>query len=280
MSCDCTFSPLRMGVSSENMMKTGKNDGRLLGGTRSILDLRQNDSFGTIAFPSARMDVARNSCKLLRFASFSGELRVSRRSGNADTLLHFALLILPSLVPWVLPAQHTGRLSDAELAAITARGRALAAYDQAVWHATDAVQMANPKTAQDQHCLARLENDRWIVVFGYLRADKTAFLITYEARQENKPQSFSVTHDDPPKEDTDFYLNAARALEIALAEFGHPPRPYNAAILPDAASKLYVYLYPAQQKAGVYPLGGDVRYLISVDGRKILEKRQLHKPVI
>ena len=178
------------------------------------------------------------------------------------------------------PPQRADRPSDADLAAITERGRALAAYDQAAWHASDAVQMANPKTAQGQHYLAHFENERWTVVFGYLNSDKTKFLITYEAAQGDKPQVFAVTHDDPPKEDMGFYLYAARALEIALAEFGRAPRPYNSAVLAAVDGQIYVYLYPAQLKAGIYPLGADVRYLVSADGQKILEKRPLHKTII
>ena len=57
-------------------------------------------------------------------------------------------------------------------------------------------------------------------------------------------------------------------------------RPYNIAVLPAGAGRLYVYLYPAQTDPDVYPLGGDVRYLISPDGMKIVEKRQLHKTII
>jgi hypothetical protein len=41
-----------------------------------------------------------------------------------------------------------------------------------------------------------------------------------------------------------------------------------------------VYFTPAATKVGVWPLGGDVRYLVSVDGTKILAKRQLHKSII
>jgi hypothetical protein len=51
-------------------------------------------------------------------------------------------------------------------------------------------------------------------------------------------------------------------------------------VLPGPADQLYVYLYPAQTKARVYPLGGDVRYLVSADGTKILEKRQMHKTIL
>lgn len=179
-----------------------------------------------------------------------------------------------------MSAQQVARPSDADLAAITQRGRELAAYDQAVWHATDAVQMANPKTAQDQRYLARFENGRWTVVFGSLNIEKTKFLISYEALPGEKPQSFGVKHDDPPREDIGFFLFSARALGIALADFGGTSRPYNAAVLPAPGNQLFVYLYPAPLKANTYPLGGDVRYLISSDGRQILEKRQLHKSIV
>ena len=41
-----------------------------------------------------------------------------------------------------------------------------------------------------------------------------------------------------------------------------------------------MYLVPAPTRAGVWPLGGDVRYRLSEDGSQVLEKRQLHKTVI
>jgi hypothetical protein len=186
-----------------------------------------------------------------------------------------------------LSGQEVRVLSESELAAITERGRALAEYDQAAWHATDAVQMANPKTTDGQHYLARKENGRWTVVFGALNADKSKFLISYQAEQQVKPKEFTVKQDEPAKEDQGFYLFAARALELALADLGQANRPYNAAVLPangrddeGTPGLLYVYLYPAQTKVGVYPLGGDVRYLGSADGMKILAKRQMHQSVL
>src|SRR5262249_44296868 len=138
----------------------------------------------------------------------------------------------------------------------------------------------NPRSAEGQHCLARFENERWTVVFGYLNPDQTKFLITYEAAQGSKPQQFTVRHNDPPTEETGFYLMAARALEIVLADFGRPSRSYTSAVLPATDGRFYVYLYPAQLKAGSYPLGGDLRYLISGDGQKILEKRLMHKTIM
>ena len=183
--------------------------------------------------------------------------------------------------------QNDGRPTTGELAGVTARGRALAEYDAAAWHATDAVQVANPKTVEGQHYLARKENGRWTVVFGALNPDKSKFLIGYEAEQLAKPKEFALKKDEPTKADEGFYLFAARALELALADFGGASRPYNAAVLLAAELNerqqeglLYVYLYPRQTKAGIYPLGGDVRYLVSADGTKILAKRQMHKTVI
>lgn len=185
-----------------------------------------------------------------------------------------------------LNGQEVRSPSPEELAAITKRGRLLAEYDQAAWHATDAVQTANPKTVEGQHYLAKKENGEWTVVFGALNAGKSKFLIHYEAVQQERPKEFAVKRDEPAKEDGGFYLFAARALELALADFGPAARPYNAAVLPAKSGNagdpegLFVYLYPGQIKAGVYPLGGDARYFISADGTRILAKRQMHKSVI
>jgi hypothetical protein len=197
------------------------------------------------------------------------------------------LLVALGLAIGGIDAQTVTAPSTAELAEITERGRALAEYDQAAWHATDAVQTANPKTTEGQHYIAKKENKRWTVVFGALNLDKSKFLVSYGAEQLAKPKEFRVTKDEPAKEETTFYLFAARALETALADFGRANRPYNSAVLPvtgraaqDQPGLLYVYLYPAQTKAGIYPLGGDVRYLVSADGLKILNKRQMHKTVL
>ena len=205
-----------------------------------------------------------------------------RKSARATSLL-----VTLGLAIVGIEAQTVTAPSIAELAEITERGRALAEYDQAAWHATDAVQTANPKTTEGQHYIAKKENKRWTVVFGALNLDKSKFFISYGAEQLVKPKEFRVTKNEPAKEETTFYLFAARALETALADFGRGLRPYNSAVLPatgraaqDQPGLLYVYLYPAQTKAGIYPLGGDVRYLVSADGLKILNKRQMHKTVL
>jgi hypothetical protein len=65
-----------------------------------------------------------------------------------------------------------------------------------------------------------------------------------------------------------------------LADFKGTARPYNVAVLPADSNQIYVYVVPAQTKEGIFPLGGDARYLVSADGLKIIEKRQLHISII
>ena len=177
-------------------------------------------------------------------------------------------------------AQQVVRPTAEELAATTERGRILNEYDQAAWHATDAVQMANPKIVEGQRYIAKKENGKWRVVFGKLNQERTQFGITYEADQQGNPKEFAVQKEPEERQEEGFFLYAARAIDVAMKDFGGTSRSYNIAVLPGADEQLYVYLYPAQTKARVYPLGGDVRYLLSADGMKIVEKRQMHKTII
>jgi len=177
-------------------------------------------------------------------------------------------------------AQEAMAPTQDDLAAITERGKLLYEYDQAAWHASDAVQMANPKNVEGQRYIARKEAGKWTVVFGKLNEDRSRFAISYEADEQATLREFSVHPEPAERQDQGFFLYAARAIEVAMKDFGAASRPYNVAVLPGPAEQLYVYLYPAQTKARVYPLGGDVCYLFSPDGTKILEKRQIHKTII
>lgn len=190
----------------------------------------------------------------------------------------FALSI--ALSASIASAQKPAPPTAEELAAITERGIALNEYDQAAWHASDAVQTANPKTTEGQRYIAKKENGKWTVVFGKLNEDKSLFQIFYEAAQQGKPQEFAVTAETAQRADNSFYLFAARAINAALEDFQGEKRPYNVAVLPAPQNQLFVYVYPAQTKPRIYPLGGDVRYLFSTDGTKILEKRQMHKTIL
>lgn len=163
---------------------------------------------------------------------------------------------------------------------VTERGRALYEYDEAAWHATDAVRATNPPDEAVGRYIARKTDVGWKVVFGHLNTTHDKFLIAYEASQGAKPQDFSVKKLDPPVEDASFYLAAAKAIDTALQDFRGEKRPYNVAVLPASSNQTYVYVVPAQVKDDVYPLGGDVRYTITSDCTAIAEKRQLHKTIL
>ncbi len=165
------------------------------------------------------------------------------------------------------------------LDSISNRGIHLANYDAAAWQATDAIRAAHADESRLGLYIARKTDAGWLVAFGRLNSFRDKFLTAYEAAQVS--QKFEVKSFDPAREDKGWNLAAAKAIENAMRDFdlGRASRPYNIAVLPAEREGLYVYLYPAQMQEGICPLGGDVRYLISNDGEKIIEKRQLHKGI-
>jgi hypothetical protein len=180
----------------------------------------------------------------------------------------------------VADARASNKPSDAELAAITKRGVLLAEYDRAASQATDAVKAAHPVEARLGGYIARKTDAGWVVDFGRVNGAGNRFLLAYEAVQSGNAGQFEVRSFDPIREETGWDLAAAEGIETAMRDFGGASRPYNIAVLPAEREGMYVYLYPAQVKAGVYPLGADVRYHVSPDGTRIIEKRQMHKTVI
>jgi len=184
--------------------------------------------------------------------------------------------------PW-RSADHVANIPRAELDSITARGRVLAEYDAAAWHGTDAVMKLQLKPDLVDGYLARRGADgRWEVVFGRSTAAGDTFHISYRALQRAPGDTaFSASTVSPPSAETDYYARASRALNAGRREFERPTRPYNAVVVPvDDTGDWYVYLVPAPTVAGVWPLGGDVRYRVSADGRTIIERRRLHNAVI
>lgn len=105
-------------------------------------------------------------------------------------------------------------------------------------------------------------------------------LVAYAATESSEAGKFVARGHDPPWEGADNLIAKERALELALASYSHPNRPYNSAILAAPGGSLYVYLYPAQEKDSIWPLGGDVRFTVSADGKQIIETRQLHKSIL
>jgi hypothetical protein len=195
----------------------------------------------------------------------------------------FTLTAVTLVIVAAPPAQKEPP-AEKELAAITERGRGLADYDAAAWHASDALQAKNPKEGSVVRYLARKIDNRWVVAFGRLDEKSEKFLIAYEATQSDQPDRFVVKELTPPKEDKGFFLTAANAIDVALKDFIQhfegEQRPYNVAVLPAEKEQVWVYLVPAPTREGVWPLGADVRYLMSATGTKIVSKRQLHKSVI
>lgn len=177
-------------------------------------------------------------------------------------------------------AQREKPAAQIELDEITARGKMLYAYDVAAWHSTDAVLALSPPEGSFTNYIGKNTDHGWTVAYGKLNDKKDKFLIAYEAVQGAKPEEFKVNKYDQPKENTDFYLFAAKAIEIVLANFQGENRPYNVAVLPTKDEQFHVYLLPAQTEEKVFPVGGDVRYLISKDGSKIVQKRQMHRAII
>jgi hypothetical protein len=177
-------------------------------------------------------------------------------------------------------AERTNPPSQTELARITERGRQLAAYDVAAWHATDAVMALKPAKASVDRYIAKKNGNGWTVAFGHLNKKRDKFIIAYEGIQGTNANEFIARKYEPPKEDAGFFLTAAKSIGTVMSDFKVPSRPYNIAVLPASSNQVYVYAVPAQTQKDIYPLGGDVRYLVSPDGSEIIEKRQLHSSII
>lgn len=167
-----------------------------------------------------------------------------------------------------------------ELRAITRRGQLLAAYDQAGWGATDAVMALHPAEGSITHYIAQPGTDSWRVSFGRLTPSRDTFLVAYEARYTVGDSVFRATALTPPRADTGYLVRAARAIDAARAAFGAVQRPYNVAVIPASLGEWWVYMYPASTQPGVWPLGGDARFLVSADGRTIRARRRLHNGII
>jgi hypothetical protein len=185
-----------------------------------------------------------------------------------------------------LAASHASGESNKEkelkayLAGVTERGRALYAYDQAAWHGTDAFLALHPDTNGLTNYICRKTTSGWVVSFGKWNEARDRFFLVYEAAESGQPGEYQARKLDPPMDATSDLAAMERALELASADFPRAKRPYNSAVLPTPDGNFYVYLYPGQVKETVWPIGGDVRYIISADGRQIIEKRPLHKTIL
>ena len=157
----------------------------------------------------------------------------------------------------------------------------LAEHDAAAWVATDSVMARRPPAGTVTGYVARHIDERWVVAFGRMNVARDTFFTAYEVLQaKENPDRFDVAAIAAPRADTGYYVRAARALDSAKKDFGRHDRPYNASVLEQPDGSLYVYLMPAQVQDGVFPLGADVRYHFTADGRTMVAKRQLHNALI
>lgn len=194
----------------------------------------------------------------------------------------FAILL--SVCLFVIQTPASGQMKDKELKVyadgVTERGRALYEYDQAAWRGTDAIFALHPDTSGLTHYICSKTPKGWMVTFPKWNATHDRLLVAYEAMELGEPGKFTARRHDPEWEGPDDLVPMERALELAERNFTHADRPYNSAILPAPGGNLYVYLYPAQVKDTIWPLGGDVRFTISADGKQIIETRQLHRTIL
>lgn len=202
---------------------------------------------------------------------------------SARALAASAALALPSFAAaqGVMQQGDAANAVSAQLDGISARGRALAAYEQASWKAYTQVLLAKPDPRHVQTYVAYKADSGWVVAFGRLSTKRDTFYVSNIAIPavvggKRVDTLFSVQSYPTPMPETDYLLRAARAIATAQDRFGATTRPYDAAALPAEDGAWYVYLVPGPNRAGVWPLGGDVRYRVSRDGGFILDTRKLH----
>ncbi len=170
------------------------------------------------------------------------------------------------------------------LTEISKRGKEIADYDNACWQATDALkEKFGLKSKETKYFLAEKGDKGWMVYFGKLNDDETKFLIVYEAASGPDPKNtkdITVKKNEPPKEETGDLLLKALALRTCHAVFLPGKFTYNSCVLAAPNGEHYVYFYPGSTTAGLYLLGGDVRYRVAHDGQHIVETRTMHRSVL
>lgn len=187
----------------------------------------------------------------------------------------FVLVVAPGIAgAQSAPAQR--RLDE-----ISARGRALAAYQRAAWTASTQLLAKNPDPWKVSRYVAYHADSGWVVAFGRLSATRDTFYVSYIAvpaavNGQRVDSLFEFETFAEPGADTDFLVRAARTMDNAAMAHGPTSRAYSAAAIPGDAGDWFVYLMPSADVANVWPLGDDVRYRFSADGERLLETRPMH----
>jgi hypothetical protein len=186
--------------------------------------------------------------------------------------------------------------ADAVLAAITARGRLLDAYDIAAWHGGDAADALHPGPGTVNASIAERKADgKWAVLYGKLDAARDTFWLSYRADQIDADSGYHATALPQPIPLVGIERAMAAALLTAVRAFGAQHRPYNFYVFavtpggkavaatagdpPDLRHGYWVYFLPAQTNPRVFPSGGDVRFRIT-DDTVIAEETRLHRGIL
>jgi hypothetical protein len=166
------------------------------------------------------------------------------------------------------------------LAAISHRGRALATRDSIAWLGAAAMTSLSLPTDSIRRLIVRRSDTGWEVASGVLSDDSVTYLIS-EIATPGIQATWASTLFDPPEADTGYFANAARAIEASITMFHRPEgRPYLATAIPaDDGPWWLVYLYPSPTVTGTWPLGSDMRFRVSGDGRVVIESRRLHDSI-
>jgi hypothetical protein len=177
-------------------------------------------------------------------------------------------------------AQHGA--SQQQLDEISARGRALAGYQRAAWTASTQLLATNPDPWQVQRYVAYHADSGWVVAFGRLNTERDTFYVSHIAipaavNGQRVDSVFEFQTFASPGPDTDFLVRAARAMDVATMTLGVTARAYSVAAIPNEKGEWLVYLTPSADAANVWPLGDDVRYRVSEDGRRVLETHRMHE---
>jgi hypothetical protein len=165
------------------------------------------------------------------------------------------------------------------------RGRLLAAYDRAAWHGTDAILAKLPNPVGVEGFLALQDRaGSWHVLFGRLSPAGDTLFVVARADQTSGPDSFRVAIPASQTVGSATEREAFRAMRTASVDIKAGPRvwggTYNSYVLPRTDGSWLVYFLPAQTQQGVYPHGGDYRYVVSPDGGTVQSKFQMHRTVL
>ncbi len=195
-----------------------------------------------------------------------------------------SVLFVVSAAILLAPPKPAEPASKEELAEVSRRGKEIALYDRILKGASTELARSNFSADGALRHLPRKTEDGWVVAFGRLNDRRDKFLVGLEAFSDKNGKSFEVKRYSDPKRDQGYYFSAALAMDLCQEDFlenlQKETRPYNVLVLPADNGRLWVYYLATRANSDFWPLGGDVRYLVSDDGKSILEKRQMHKGLL